>query len=259
MSNEQETVSDVNEESTVTVDEVTADAETLDSSADDESSLREQLDAALKKAEEAEKGKLGADKQAKQERLKRHTAEEAIKAAQATGAKIDVDEIVAKASERVEAKIQSQAESDAITQANNDRIRLDEQFNAGMKRAVTDKRVTQEDLDSAFNKVGGSLAANPNGVKIAEFLKGRPDSVAVLTLLAREDSFLDKAASISVEEAALVIGGLEKTFQSNSTTLAPSPTSDVVGSSTVSKDPDDMNPAEYKKYIQDNNNGSVFI
>lgn len=262
MSNEQtEAVSDVNDESTVTVDDdaVTADAEAHNSSEDDIDSLRKQLEAANKRADEAEKGKSGADKHAKQERLKRHTAEEAIKVAESTGEKFDINDVVAKAVNAVEDKQQSQKESDAITQANNERIRLDEKFNDGLKKAVTDKRVTQEDIDTAFHKVGMALSANPVGRKIGDLLKGRPDSVAVLSLLAREDSFLDKAGSISLEDAALVIGGLEKTFQSNKTTLAPNPSSDISGSSVVQKDTDDMTPSEYKKHLRAQNSGSVFI
>ena len=67
------------------------------------------------------------------------------------------------------------------------------------------------------------------------------------------------ASTMSENEAALVIGRLENSFQSNQTTIAPNPSSDLSGSSVVQKDPDDMTHAEYKKYLQDNNNGSVFI
>ena len=154
---------------------------------------------------------------------------------------------------------ESDKENDKIAQANEKEARLDESFEEEKKKAVADQRLSQEDLDGAFDKVGKALGANPAGKSIANFLKGRPDAVAVLALLAKEESFIKDAPSMSETEAALVIGRLENSFQSNQTTIAPNPSSDLSGSSVVQKDPDDMTHAEYKKYLQDKNGGSVFI
>ena len=247
--------------------EVTSEAQTADAVAhsgkDDSDSLREQLEEANKRADEAEKKVSGADKQAKQERLKRHAAEEAREEAKSqaakTGEKVDLEAVANLAVEKVNRQLDADKESDKITQANQKQASLDESFDAGMKKAVTDKRLSQEDLDGAFDKVGRALGSNPSGLNIANFLKGRPDAVAVLALLAKEESFMKDASTMSENEAALVIGRLENSFQSNQTTIAPNPSSNLSGSSVVQKDPDDMTHAEYKKYLQDNNNGSVFI